>query len=315
MAPPSRNASFIKYNPSLRFNSGGKERTIKMVELPVDPLEPPKFKYKKLPRLSGSPLVRIMHSPARPVTVQDQQDWKIVPCISNWKNPKGYTIGLDKRLAADGRGLQEVQINHRFAHLSEALHGAENKSGEAVLLRSQIHLKEQSKREQELRSLAERARTERSHSGLREEQEEREDEERQERDVIRGERKREREREACLRKSSKSKVVRDCERDISEKVALGSMASVTKGGELVYDQRLFNQEQGMDSGYGGDDSVYNVYDKGLFHPSLGGLHRPKKDGINEELGGLSRDKPVEFEKDSSDPFGLNDFLSKIKTER
>ena len=37
------------------------------------------------------------------VTVQDQQAWKIPPCVSNWKNARGYTIPLDKRLAADGR--------------------------------------------------------------------------------------------------------------------------------------------------------------------------------------------------------------------
>ena len=47
-----------------------------------------------------------MHSPPRNITAKDQADWKIPPCISNWKNPKGYTIPLDKRLAADGRGLQ-----------------------------------------------------------------------------------------------------------------------------------------------------------------------------------------------------------------
>jgi hypothetical protein len=41
--------------------------------------------------------------------VADQEAWKIPPSISNWKNAKGYCIPLDKRLAADGRGLQEVQ--------------------------------------------------------------------------------------------------------------------------------------------------------------------------------------------------------------
>ena len=35
------------------------------------------------------------------------------------QNAKGYTIPLDKRLAADGRGLQEVHINDNFAKLSE----------------------------------------------------------------------------------------------------------------------------------------------------------------------------------------------------
>lgn len=67
-----------------------------------------------------------MHSPPRAVSVREQQDWKIPPCISNWKNAKGYTIPLDKRLAADGRGLQETAINDNFAKFTEALYVAES---------------------------------------------------------------------------------------------------------------------------------------------------------------------------------------------
>lgn len=52
-----------------------------------------------------------MHSPPRNITAKDQADWKIPPCISNWKNAKGYTIPLDKRLAADGRGLQASKLS------------------------------------------------------------------------------------------------------------------------------------------------------------------------------------------------------------
>ena len=77
-------------------------------DMPVDPLEPPKFRHKKVPRGAGSPPVPVMHSPPRSVSTKELQDWKIPPCISNWKNAKGYTIPLDKRLAADGRGLQEA---------------------------------------------------------------------------------------------------------------------------------------------------------------------------------------------------------------
>ena len=62
-----------------------------------------------------------MHSPTRKVTVKEQQDWKIPPCISNWKNAKGYTIPLDKRLAADGRGLQQNHINENFSKLAEVI--------------------------------------------------------------------------------------------------------------------------------------------------------------------------------------------------
>lgn len=85
-------SKFIKYKPSQQsaaFNSGAKERIIRMSEMAVDPLEPPKFKHKRVPRASGSPPVPVMHSPPRPVTVKDQQDWKIPPCISNWKKSKG----------------------------------------------------------------------------------------------------------------------------------------------------------------------------------------------------------------------------------
>ncbi|KMZ62186.1 SNW/SKI-interacting protein [Zostera marina] len=165
----SSDSKFIKYKPSQQssaFNSGAKERIIRMVEMPVDPLEPPKFKHKRVPKASGSPPVPVMHSPSRPVTVKDQQDWKIPPCISNWKNPKGYTIPLDKRLAADGRGLQEVQINDNLAKLSKALYVAEQKAREAVSMRSKVQkelmLKEKDRKEQELRALAQRARSERT---------------------------------------------------------------------------------------------------------------------------------------------------------
>ena len=40
---------------------------------------------------------------------------------------KGYTIPLDKRLAADGRGLQDPHINDKFAKLAEALYIADRK--------------------------------------------------------------------------------------------------------------------------------------------------------------------------------------------
>jgi hypothetical protein len=40
---------------------------------------------------------------------------------------QGYTIPLDKRLAADGRGLQSTHINENFAKLAEALYTADLK--------------------------------------------------------------------------------------------------------------------------------------------------------------------------------------------
>ena len=45
---------------------------------------------------------------------------------------KGYTIPLDKRLAADGRGLQGVHINENFAKFAEALYIADRKVSHIV---------------------------------------------------------------------------------------------------------------------------------------------------------------------------------------
>lgn len=98
------NANYVRYTP----NDDSKQRLIKMVDVVEDPLEPPRFKAKKIPKGPPSPPAPIMRSPPRKITAQDQKDWMIPPCVSNWKNNKGYTIPLDKRLAADGRGLQDV---------------------------------------------------------------------------------------------------------------------------------------------------------------------------------------------------------------
>ncbi|PWA46420.1 chromatin protein family [Artemisia annua] len=152
-----QDSKFIKYKPSQQsaaFNSGANERIIRMTEMQVDPFEPPKSKHKRIPKANGSPPVPVMHSPLRPVTVQDQQDWKIPACVSNSKNPKGYTIPLEARFAADGRGLQEIQINDNFAKFEESLYLAEQKARESASMRAKLQkdlmMKEKERKEQEL---------------------------------------------------------------------------------------------------------------------------------------------------------------------
>lgn len=383
-------ATYIKYTPANRsaaHNSGAQARVIKMQDMPVDPLEPPKFRHVKVPRGSGSPPVPVMHSPPRPVTVSDQQDWKIPPCISNWKNPKGYTIPLDKRLAADGRGLQETQINDGFAKLTEALYVAESKAREAVETRAKLQrevmAKEKERKERELRELAMRARMDRlggnaagaaaaAGGAVRlpddavaapavaaaaagdvgygaaaaaaggDEQDDlpepprrgetrEEAEERRQRDEIREERRKERERDRRREAAGgrKSAGTRDRERDISEKIALG-MANVRQG-EVMYDQRLFNQEGGMDSGLAQEDT-YNLYDKPLYAERGSNQYRPKGaeeddageartfrpdkgfSGVDYGQAGAGRSGPVQFEKEAEDEdvFGLNDLMQDVK---
>ncbi|XP_057667186.1 puff-specific protein Bx42 [Diorhabda carinulata] len=342
-------AEFIRYTPSQQgaaFNSGAKQRVIRLVEAQTDPMEPPRFKInKKIPRGPPSPPAPVLHSPTRRVTVKEQKEWKIPPCISNWKNAKGYTVPLDKRLAADGRGLQQLHINENFAKLAEALYIADRKAREAVETRAQLEKKlaqkEKEAKEEHLRQLAQKARDERAgiktatgHSRGTV------DEEEHERDLLRQDRHKERARDRNLARAApdkRSKLQRERERDISEQIALGMPAKSATSNETQFDQRLFGQAQGLGQGYG-DDEAYNVYDKpwreggsmanNIYRPSknidkdmYGGediekairTNRfvPDKEFGGTDRSGTSRSGPVQFEKEE-DPFGLDQFLSQAK---
>ncbi|KAG5354054.1 mRNA splicing protein [Termitomyces sp. Mn162] len=371
--------TFIRYTPGQQNGQGGlQQRIIKMTEVVEDPLEPPRFKHKKIPRGPPSPPPPVLRSPPRKATPQEQKEWMIPPCISNWKNNKGFTIPLDKRLAADGRGLQDIHINDNFAKFSEALFVADRHAREEVrqraLMKQKLAQKEKEAKEENLRMLAQRAREERggiapkptavsqaamkstladygsdSGSGTESEGSEEDEEARKIRDQMRQEKRRERERELRMNnmgaEQRAKQLARQQNRDISEKVALG-LAKPTLSKESMLDSRLFNQESL--SGSFADDDSYNLYDKPLFHGSTaaaaiykarGNITEGNDDsfggGTEEGIGkaldndrfGLGqarvgfegaseqevREGPVQFEKDTSDVFGLNQFLDEAKT--
>ncbi|KAG6907421.1 mRNA splicing protein [Tephrocybe rancida] len=371
--------SFIRYTPGQQNGQGGlQQRIIKMSEIVEDPLEPPRFKHKKIPRGPPSPPPPVLRSPPRKATPAEQKEWMIPPCISNWKNNKGFTIPLDKRLAADGRGLQDIHINDNFAKFSEALFVADRHAREEVrqrsLMQQKLAQKEKESKEENLRMLAQRAREERggiapkptaasqaamkstladygsdSGSGSESEGSEEDEEARKIRDQMRQEKRRERERELRMNnmgtEQRAKQLARQQNRDISEKVALG-LAKPTLSKESMLDSRLFNQESL--SGNFADEDSYNLYDKPLFHGSTaaaaiykarGNIPEGNEDsfgggtdeGIGKALGndrfGLGqaqvgfegaaeqevREGPVQFEKDTGDVFGLNQFLDEAKT--
>ncbi|KAL4832571.1 hypothetical protein H8958_008401, partial [Nasalis larvatus] len=294
---------------------------------------------KKIPRGPPSPPAPVMHSPSRKMTVKEQQEWKIPPCISNWKNAKGYTIPLDKRLAADGRGLQTVHINENFAKLAEALYIADRKAREAVEMRAQVERKmaqkEKEKHEEKLREMAQKARERRA--GIKTHVE-KEDGEARERDEIRHDRRKERQHDRNLSRAApdkRSKLQRNENRDISEVIALG-VPNPRTSNEVQYDQRLFNQSKGMDSGFaGGEDEIYNVYDQAwrggkdmaqsIYRPSKNldkdmygddleariktNRFVPDKEFSGSDRRQRGREGPVQFEED---PFGLDKFLEEAK---
>jgi SNW domain-containing protein 1 len=249
-----------------------------------------------------------MHSPPRKLTAEDQEAWKIPPPVSNWKNPKGYTVPLDKRLAADGRGLQDVTINDKFAQFAEALFTADRHAREEVkqraLMQQRLAEKEKAQKEEHLRMLAQKAREERagagsgrrasrtsrsrsgSYSDSGSSRSDSEDEEIRERQKMRQEKQREEERKLRQSRMGAERriklMAREQNRDISEKVALG-LAKPTQSSESMWDSRLFNQTSGFDTGFNEDQH----YDKPLFaaQDAISSIYRPRhnmEDGDDEE---------------------------------
>eukprot|EP00892_Ulva_mutabilis_P000193 jgi/Ulvmu1/10174/UM006_0130.1 len=403
---------YIKYTPKTTtqaHNSGVDHRIIQMQEMPKDPLEPPKFRHQKHYRVMKEEVVPLMHSPPKKLTKEEREKFTVPPCVSAWKNAKGYTIPLDKRLAADGRGMQEVTLNKKHMDLSLSLAAAEETARRETelqaRLQSEIKQREKAKKEEQLRALAAAARAgaagthaslasrldadagpgadalpppppvggrgsgdhdagsqllppppargrdsaqrgrqrSRSRSRTPDRDGERGRERltaeeaaaKRERDDIRSERRRERDRELRLAEKNRSargsKLTRDRDRDVSEKIALGQAA--VKRNEVQYDSRLFNREGGVGSGFRGDDNTA-VYDKALFADrSAMGMYRAR-DRLDDEVygggggagvdtgrfkpdqgfagtdgGAAERTGPVQFEKRQEvDPFGIDDFL-------
>ena len=78
------------------------------------------------------------------------------------------------------------------------------------------------------------------------------------------ERRKERARERNIARAAPDKqaqLKKDEDRDISEQIALGLPTRAQNNDESMFDQRLFNKSQGLDSGFGFDDDTYNIFDK------------------------------------------------------
>ncbi|OAA72595.1 SKI-interacting protein, SKIP [Cordyceps fumosorosea ARSEF 2679] len=323
--------TFVRYTPASQMgdNSKKQDRIMKIVEKQRDPMEPPKFKHKKIPRGPPSPPPPVMHSPPRKLTAEDQEMWRIPPPVSNWKNPKGYTVPLDKRLAADGRGLQDITINDKHAQFAEAVKMAERHAREEVqqraLMQQRLAEKEKMQKEDNLRALAQKAREERNAAGnasrgrrysrgsadSRDSRDSRsrsssydsrrssrsrsgsESEGERARTKARAERRKENERK--LRQShmgaerQMQAMAREQNRDISEKIQLG-LAKPTQSREAMYDSRLFNQSSGFDSGFNED----NHYDKPLFaaQDAISSIYRPRANVGDDDEDGEAGDREM-----------------------
>ncbi|KAJ8131648.1 hypothetical protein O1611_g1975 [Lasiodiplodia mahajangana] len=308
-----REATYVRYTPANQMgdNSKKQDRIMKIVERQKDPMEPPKFKHKRIPRGPPSPPPPILRSPPRKLTAKDQEDWAIPPTVSNWKNARGFTVPLDKRLAADGRGLQDVTINDKFAQFSEALFMADRHAREEVrqraLMQQRLAEKEKAQKEDSLRMLAQKAREERAGASKRrpsrdsrdsrsrsrsysysDSGSDSDDSQVREREKARAEKRKDEERKLRQSRMGTERriqvMAREQNRDISEKIALG-LAKPTAQAESMYDSRLFNQSSGFDSGINED----NPYDKPLFaaQDAINSIYRPSQnmEDFDDEAAG------------------------------
>lgn len=383
---------FIRYTPNPSapgYNPQAAQRIIRMVPKQIDPMQPPKHMHRKAPRGPAEDPVPVLHAPPEKLSKEEREAWNVPACISNWKNTRGYTIPLDKRLAADGRGLRDdATINSNFAVLSESLYVAERQAREEVRTRAAVQkrlvMDRRERREEELRELANKARMERggaapavattaatapavgpdtSSGGVpgvddapqealgsyvpldddgstRNVADAGDEGARAQRDRLRAERRREREKEYRLEKAGmtaedekteaelgkKRRLEED--RDVSEKIALGTHTATGAGGGV--DSRLYSQNAGLSSGFGADDE-YGVYTRPMFDREGGAtsssIYRPTRDlnaedadamaerlkrgatskfvpdrgfggaeGGGATAGGASRTAPVQFEK-------------------
>lgn len=286
----SQEPKIVSYTPMSTSNSTS-NRLISITSRPIDPLENIKFTHRKIPHSNPNDPVPVMHSPQRKITAQDQRNWKIPPCISSSKNPKGLVIPLDLRIMADGRNLKEYKANPNFSKFADVLFIAE-KSARAEIeernrIQESIQMKATLKKEEELKLAAKQARMEKAAMNLnsisnissvnttksnvtsdlllgriRSRSLEKE---KNERDELRKIRKKEIEYNRRVEMSMKGKKKHD--RDISEKIALGQAQPTLP----VVDPRLYSQVAGIGDGFK-EDSDNDLYDKPLFDEKITGTN-------------------------------------------
>ena len=278
------------------------ERVIHTVEARKDPLEPAQFKFRAAPKGPGSPPVPKLSSPPKKATAEQMAAWVIPPSVSNWKNPKGYTISLDKRMAAAGEA-EAPEVGPGFAKLAEALMGAEDSSRAQVTLRAKLRAEQSDKAKEleneNLRIKAAEARAARAaavsstsapvsapsggggHGGgddntppARRARDD-DDEARRKRDQQRRELEKEVERDVRLEAAGKrTRMSREQDRDVSERVALG-LPVPKASAESQFDARLFNSGgAGVGAGHGFDDDEDNHYTTRLFKSGGEHIYKP-----------------------------------------
>ena len=232
---------------------GEQEHIVRLAEKRVDPLDPPRFRNRKVLALQRDDPAPILTTPIEKLTPEEQKYWTVPACVSNWKNPEGYVIPMDKRVGADARRFEQPQLSTKFAPLAEALDVAVSSINASIAQRARVQrtlaMKKQMEQEEQLREEAKQLREAKREIDHNKTQEERR------RDRFLQEQRDERQR---IRRQTH-------ERDISERIALGQTVTNTAIDD-EFDIRLFDKSSGLDSGVMGEEDN-QVYDRPMFHPN------------------------------------------------
>ncbi|ODV96952.1 hypothetical protein PACTADRAFT_32451 [Pachysolen tannophilus NRRL Y-2460] len=288
--------TFIRYTPSgvLNKTTAPQQRIIKIVDKQQDPMLPPKFKVKKTPQGPPSPPPPILHEPDEKLSAQDRKDFHIPAAISNWKNQKGYTIAIDKRMSyLGGNNLKDVEINDNFANLADALEIAEKQARAEIELRAKAEAKlkekERLEQEQKIRELADRARRQRNIDSRSENLQSFEGSDSisdpyRRRKLLREQRRGRAQREIQSLNAPSEKFLKESGRDVSDKVEFSSNSTANHNNnnnnnnnniESHFDSRLFLKAASSNAKSSDDQ----IYDKPLFaaQEAVNSIYRPRID--------------------------------------
>ncbi|CAI4054473.1 hypothetical protein SKDZ_01G0390 [Saccharomyces kudriavzevii ZP591] len=269
-------------------------RRVEVVSKQMDPLLP-RFVGKKARKVvaptESDEVVPVLHMGGSNDTEEaNPSDWNIPAAVSNWKNPNGYTVALERRVGK--ASSDENVINEGFMKLSEALEDADKKARQEI--RSKMDLKrvameqEMLAKESKLKELSQRARYHHvaPQTGA----------------VVKP--KKQMSTVARLKELAYSQG-----RDVSEKVILGA-AKRSEQPDLQYDSRFFTRGANASAKRHEDQ----VYDNPLFvQQDIDSIYKTKYEQLDQAVnakgeGASASHGPIQFTKaesdDKSDNYGV-----------
>lgn len=328
--------TYIRYTSAQFTNLSGdkkapKQRIIKIRDEEVDPLLPSSFRIRKVP--DGPPkdgFAPVLHdeTSTQKLTKEDQKKWEIAPSVSNWKNTKGFIIGIENRLhnSQSANQITDEDIEKstkRFVALSDALKNAEKQAKEDLKARASWRKRKEEEKitqiQERVGKLAQEARLSRtaaddkpdvrvdstkitensgnpSRTEISDKQQRRAERRRRAEEELR--------KEKLSTKDKVRKLAREQGREVSDRVVLGVANAIrTKQNQGVYDTDLY-----LKSSSKSKESTDLMYDKPLFshETALNDVYRTRNlsgyKGLGSKSGGQSESNStsVTFVRDPED---------------